>query len=353
MIVAMVIRSGPVSGVVALLISLAAIPPLSTALAGDQPASRIIAINGSSTLLPFTQAAIRSFAPRARAAGVEFRARATGTSAGLREFCQGLTSLAAASRPINHRELQGCASQGVRCLELPVAYDAITLVVPRSNSWVEAISTTELRQLWSREAEGRVMRWKQVNPRWPDKPISLCGPGTDSGTYDTFNKAINGSEANARHDVTTSEDDTVLVRCVASNPLAMGYFGYDYYQSNRNRLRALAVQGPQGAVQPTPQAVQQSRYLPLSRPLFIYVNEAALRQDPPVRNFVNASLQSGGRIAREAGVIPLHDSTYRLVISKLYRNVLGSAFAGNLPVGLTVGQTLERSFDALKKPNYR
>ena len=132
----------------------------------------------------------------------------------------------------------------------------------------------------------------------------------------------------------------------------MGSFGYYYYQANRNRLRALSVAGSRGTVAPSPQSVQQSRYLPLSRPLFLYVNEQALHNEPVPRN-INATLHNGGRLARQAGVIPLQDSTYRLVITKLYLNVLGSTFAGTLPLGLTVGQTIDRSFDALKKPKRR
>jgi len=347
---AMPYRSHAIAVITALASALSSLGP---AMAGPKPAATVIRINGSSTLLPFSQAAIRAFAARAKAQGVQFSARGTGTSAGLREFCSGSSSMTAASRPINTSEIQACDSRGVRFLELPVAYDAITLVVARENSWAQQISTTELRRLWNREAQGRILRWNQVNPSWPDKPIKLCGPGPDSGTFDTFNKVINGSEENGRRDIIASEDDTVLVRCVASNPLAMGYFGYDYYQANRNKLRALAVVGSRGSVVPSPESVQQSRYLPLSRPLFLYVNEQVLRSQPTIRSFITTTIQNGSRLSRQAGVIPLQDSTYRLVITKLYRNVLGSAFAGSLPLGLTVGQTLDRSFDALKKPDYR
>lgn len=337
----------------AILVCTAGLTTLNPASAGRVGKLDVIQINGSSTVLPFTQAAIGAFADKAAAQGVQFRARGTGTTAGLREFCAGSLSLAAASRPINTSELTACARRGVRFLELPVAYDAITVVVSTANSFARQISTEELRRLWSRDAQGRVLRWKQVNPSWPDQPISLCAPGPESGTFDTFNKAINGSEDNSRRDTISSEDDTVLVRCVAGNPLALGYFGFDYYQANRSSLRALAIDGPRGAVLPSTQGVQQSRYVPLSRPLFLYVSEKTLRSSPVVRSFINSTLQHGGRLAERSGVIPLHASTYRLVISKLYRNVLGSAFAGQLPVGLTVGQTLDRSFDALKKPQYR
>lgn len=316
------------------------------------PSGSVLRVSGSSTVYPFSQAAIRLYRSRSGTSAT-FRAEATGTSAGLRLFCQGGSSVAAASRPINAAELKACANKGIRFLELPVAFDAISVVVPASNTWARQISTSDLRRLWNREAQGRVQRWRQLNPSWPDEPIRLCGPGRDSGTYDTFNKAINGSEDNARQDYTASEDDDVLVRCVANNPLALGYFGYDYFQANRNSLRALAITGPKGPVLPSEQSVQQSRYQPLSRPLFLYVNDQQLSNNPKLREFINLTLQNGGRLARQARLIPLQDSTYRLVSSKVYKRVLGSAFAGQLPVGLTVGQVLERSFDALKKPEYR
>lgn len=311
-----------------------------------------VVISGSSTVYPFSLAAIRAFKAQGQSE-LRLRARPTGTTAGLREFCDGTSSIAAASRPINTAELKACDVRGVLFLELPIAFDAITVVVHPANSWARTISTAELRLLWSREAQGRVLRWQQVNPTWPNKPISLCGPGRDSGTYDTFNKAINGQSDNSRQDVSTSENDDDLVRCVSRNPLALGYFGFDYYQSNRSILRALAVDGARGPVLPSEASVQSSRYQPLSRPLFLYVSTAAMRREPEIRRFISFSLEHGGRLAREAGVIPLHDSTYRLVLSKFYRQVMGSAFAGDLPIGLSVGQTLQRSFDALKKPQYR
>ena len=319
---------------------------------GSNQSSSTILISGSSTVYPFSKAAIESYAARAPK-GVSFKAEAVGTSAGFRQFCSKSIVIAAASRPINSREIATCQANGVRFLELPVAFDAITVVVNRSNSFAKEISTAQLRTLWDRRAQGKVMRWKQVNPSWPNTPIRLCGPGRDSGTYDTFNKAINGSETNSRQDYTASEDDNVLVKCVASDPGSLGYFGFDYYQSNRNRLKPLAVSGLRGSSIPSVASVQTSRYLPLSRPLFFYVNDQALKSNPALRAMIVATLEHGVKVAQRAGVIPLQDSTYRLVTNKLYRNVLGSAFAGKLPIGLTVGQVLERSFDEHKKPEFR
>jgi phosphate transport system substrate-binding protein len=319
---------------------------------GNKAPRQDILISGSSTVYPFSKAAIALFAPRAPK-GVSIRAEAVGTSAGFRQFCNRSIPIAAASRPINSSEINRCKASGVRFLELPVAFDAITVVVNPSNSFAKEISTTQLRNLWQKKAQGSVSRWNQVNPAWPSSPIKLCGPGQDSGTYDTFNKAINGSENNSRQDYTASEDDMVLVRCVANDANALGYFGFDYYQANRSSLRALAVKGIRGTVVPSVSAVQSSRYLPLSRPLFFYVNEQSLRSNPVIRSLIVSTLEQGVKVAGRAGVIPLQDSTYRLVTNKLYRNVLGSAFAGELPIGLTVGQVLERSFDQHKKAQFR
>ena len=181
------------------------------------------------------------------------------------------------------------------------------------------------------------MRWNQINIDWPDRPLRLCAPGRDSGTYDMFNKAINGDPANARQDVVSSEDDLVLVKCVASDPNAVGYFGYSYYATNREKLKALTVVGPRGPVSPSPRTVQNETYLPLSRPLFLYVNDQVLLQNEPGRRFLNWTLRHGLRLTEKVGLIPLPASTYRLAETKLYRRVLGTAFGGELAVGNALG----------------
>ena len=348
MIDVIALRFGPIA---ALALAPLLVGGQTQAQSNKQPGSTIL-ISGSSTVYPFSKAAIEAFAAKSPN-GVSFAAKAVGSSAGFRQFCGKSTVIAAASRPINSKEIANCKANGVRFLELPVAFDAITVVVNPANSFAKAISTAQLRTLWSKAAQGKVMRWSQVNPSWPNRPIRLCGPGKDSGTYDTFNKVINGSETNSRQDYTASEDDNVLVKCVASDPNALGYFGFDYYKANRNTLRALAVNGLRGSVIPSVSAVQGSRYLPLSRPLFFYVNDQALKSNPALRSMIVTTLEQGVKVANQAGVIPLEDSTYRLVLNKLYRNVLGSAFGGNLPIGLTVGKVLERSFDEHKRPQFR
>ena len=305
-------------------------------------------------MFPIMEEAIKGFRAAAPAhARASIQINETGTSAGFRQFCSAQLPIANASRPINRRELKLCSAKGVRFIELPIAFDALTVVVNPRNDWARLITTRELARLWGRDGQGRITRWSQVNIDWPDRPIKLCAPGKDSGTFDYFNKAINGDATNARTDVVSSEDDNVLVRCVADDPNAIGYFGYAYFNANRQRLRPLTVVGPKGPVAPSLATVQNETYAPLSRPLFVYVNDSALRGNDLVRRFITYTMRNGLKLSARAGYIPLPASTYRLVESKLYRHVLGTAFGGDLPVGQGVGNTLRRSLESIKKQEFR
>jgi phosphate transport system substrate-binding protein len=308
-------------------------------------------IGGSSTVFPIMKGAIGAFRAAGNASQIDLKE--TGTSDGLRRFCSGQLEIANASRPINSKELRSCASNRISFIELPIAFDAITVVVNPANTWASQISTKELARLWGKQAEGRIKLWSDVNRDWPEQAIKLCGPGKDSGTYDYFNKAINGSPENSRQDYTASEDDNVIVRCVAQNPNALGYFGFSYYKANQNKLRALAVAAPPGPVKPTVANVQSGLYRPLSRPLFLYINDGALSSQPELQKFTTYAIRNGLRIVEAAGDVPLPASTYRLVESKLYKRITGSAFAGDLPIGLSIGEALRRSFDANKLPRFR
>lgn len=312
---------------------------------------RSIRIGGSSTVFPIVEKAIAAFRAAGNTAQIELQE--TGTSDGLKRFCSGRLEIANASRPINNKELKACASNGIHFIELPIAFDALTIVVHPANSWAKTITLAELARLWGRQAQGKVDRWAEVNRDWPDQPIKLCGPGKDSGTYDYFNKAINGSAENSRQDYASSEDDTVIARCVAENPNALGYFGFNYYQANKKKLRALAIATPAGAVAPSLASVQTGRYRPLSRPLFIYINDHALSKRNDLQKFTTFFVRNGLRLVEMGGDIPLPSSTYQLVESKLYKRIQGSAFSGELPVGLSIGEALRRSFDARKQPQFR
>lgn len=310
-----------------------------------------IRLGGSSTVFPIMVEAIKAY----RAAGNNSKIviKESGTSEGFKRFCAGQLEIANASRPINSKELKACASNRINFIELPIAFDALSIVINPANTWAKQISTKELALLWGRQAEGKIAQWNDVNQDWPARPIKLCGPGKDSGTYDYFNKAINGNADNSRQDYTSSEDDNVIVKCVAKNPNALGYFGFSYYEANKNKLRTLAVAAFAAPVKPSVISVQEGRYQPLSRPLFIYINDKAYVSNPELRKLTALTLRNGLSLAKKAGSIPLPASTYLLVESKLYKRITGSAFSGDLPVGLTIGEALRKSFDAGKQPQYR
>jgi phosphate transport system substrate-binding protein len=238
--------------------------------------------------------------------------------------------------------------------ELPVAFDAITVVVPAGNTWLRSLSLAQLARLWGPAAQGKVTHWNQIDPAWPKRRIKLCGPGKDSGTFDYFNEVVNGSSSKSRMDYTASEDDAVLVKCVASHPDALGYFGFSYYASNRSRLRAVPLSTSGGkAVAPSLASVQNGSYRPLSRLLFVYVNDAEMRRRDLVRQLVTSLLRQAPQIAKAEGVIPLSKDTYRLIETKFYRHVLGTSFSGTLPVGMTIDQALQKSLESVRRPEYR
>jgi phosphate transport system substrate-binding protein len=320
----------------------------------DASGDGTIAINGSSTVFPIIERAIKAYGGTERGRNVTVTLNAVGTTGGLREFCQGTIPIANASRPISSAELKACADRDITFIELPLAFDAITVIVNGDNNWASQITTKELARTWSKQAEGTVKAWNQINIDWPDRPLRLCGPGSDSGTFDYFNEAINGNKSNTRTDVETSEDDNVIVACVADDPNAMGYFGFAYFRVNADRLKVLPVAPSNGiAVAPSVKTVQDGTYRPLSRPLFIYVNDKQMLANDMIRSFVGYTVGNGLRFVEEAGYIPLPADTYRLVESKLYRHVLGTSFGGDLPVGLTIGEALRRSFDQQKRPEFR
>ena len=277
-----------------LLLSLCLVLGLSLGLAacgsagGDQgggggAVSGNIAIEGSSTVYPITQAAAELFREENPDARIEVGG--AGTSDGFEAFCQGDTQISDASRPIEPEEIEACKKAGVEYIEIPIAYDGISVVVnKKGNDWATEITKEQLKKMWEPSAEGTVTKWSQVNPDWPDRPLDLYGPGTESGTYEFFNETIVGNEeeVSRQSDVEMSEDDNVLVQGVSGDANALGYFGYSYYENNLDTLRALAVDG----VKPTEDSIRSGEYL-LSRPLFIYVSTKALKNDKAVQPFVD------------------------------------------------------------------
>jgi phosphate transport system substrate-binding protein len=273
---------------------------------GDQGGGAVsgnIAIEGSSTVYPITQAAAELFREEYPEARIEVGG--AGTSDGFEAFCQGDTQISDASRPIDAaEEVPLCKENGVEFIEIPVAYDGISVVVNPQNNWATEITHEELKTMWEPAAEGKITRWSQVRSDWPDRELSLYGPGTESGTYDFFNEAIvqNEEEANRQSDVEMSEDDNVIVQGVSGDENALGYFGYSYYVSSRDSLKLLAVDG----VKPTTDTIRSGEYL-LSRPLFIYVSTDALKNNEAVEPFVDfyVSEQNLDRLVKAAKYVTL------------------------------------------------
>ena len=267
-------------------------------------AGEVIA-DGSSTVQPLTAAAGELFAEEQR--DVNVSVATSGTGGGFEKFCQGLTDISNASRPIKDEEAALCEENGVEFTELRVATDALTVVTSQENDFIDCVTVEELNTLWAPEAEGTVTTWNQVNPEWPAEPIELYGPGTDSGTFDYFTDEINGEEGASRSDYNASEDDNVLVQGVSGSPNALGYFGYTYFEENADSLKAVAIDGGEGCVEPSAETAESGEYAPLSRPLFIYVNNQSYAEKPQVQEFVDFFVENVNDIAQAAQYITLNE----------------------------------------------
>jgi phosphate transport system substrate-binding protein len=265
--------------------------------------NRIIQIDGSSTVFPISEAMAEEFMAANR--GSQVVVGVSGTGGGFRRFCAGETDISNASRPIRDSEKEACAAAGVEFIEIPVAFDALTVVVNPANTWAREMTVEQLKMLWEPAAQGTITRWNQIDPSWPNQPISLFGPGTDSGTFDYFTEEIMGKVGESRADYTASEDDNILVVGVERDRYALGYFGMSYYLENRGRLRSVAIDG----VEATPENVENGTYTPLSRPLFLYVSRDSL-QRPEVRSFVQFYLSNAEEIVPDVGYVPLPSVQY-------------------------------------------
>lgn len=287
------------------------------ACASDRPAtagpSGTVMVDGSSTVYPVTEAVAEEFTLEMGRA-VRVMVGISGTGGGFKRFCTGETDLSNASRAISASERDLCAEHGVEFLELPIAYDGLTVAVNRENEFAACMTVEELKRIWAPGSE--VRRWSDVRGSWPGEPIRLYGPGTDSGTFDYFTEAVVGEEKASRADFTASEDDNVLVQGVAGDRYSLGYFGYAYYEQNRERLRPVAVDGGEGCVAPSPETIRSGAYRPLSRPLFLYVSRAALER-PEVGAFLRFYMENAEALVPEAGYVPLESASYRENLRRL------------------------------------
>ena len=312
-----------------------------SAEAVDQ-ATTPIAIDGSSTVFPISEAMAEEF-QKSHAARVTVAA--SGTGGGFKKLCAKEIAIAGASRPIKPSEVDACKANAVEYIELPVAYDGIAVVVNPQNTWASSMTVDELKKLWAPEAQGKVKTWADVRTGWPEEEIHLFGAGVDSGTYDYFTKAIVGEEHKSRGDYTSSEDDNVLVKGISTDKLALGFFGFAYYEENKNTLKLLSIDdgvkdNGDGAIAPSPKSIEDGTYQPLARPIFIYVSRAAADRKE-VQDFVHYYLGQGTKLVNEVGYIALPAKTYELTNTRFDARTVGSLFAGSgSRVGVTVADLL-------------
>jgi len=267
-----------------------------------------VTIDGSSTVYPISEGIAADF--EAANPGISVSVGISGTGGGFKRFTTGETDISDASRPIKPEENAACQKNGVEFIELPVAYDGLTIVVHPENDFVEQFTIEDLQKIFLEKDAATT--WQDVNPEWPAEPIKIFAPGTDSGTFDYFKEVVaEGGGAIRSEGLSASEDDNVLVTGVADNENAVGFFGASYYFNNQNKLKAVPIVNPETekAVLPSPESIENGEYAPFSRPLFIYVNAKAATR-PEGKKFVEYYLEHAGEMAEKKDYVALPKELY-------------------------------------------
>ena len=323
---------------------LGAAAAIAGALAGGNAAAQAqtVKVDGSSTVFPVTEAVAEDF-QKANKGKVRVTVGISGTGGGFKKFCRGETDFSNASRPILKAEMEECRKNGIEYVEMPVAYDALTVVVNPKNTFIKSMTVAELKKIWEPGAQGKVTHWNQVNASWPNQPIKLFGAGSDSGTFDYFTEAIVGKAKSSRGDYTASEDDNVLVQGVQRDVNALGYFGFAYYVENQAKLKAVPIAEKEGKppVSPGMETVLNGSYQPLARPIFLYANVKSLAR-PEVRQFAEFYNKHGEKLAREVKYVPLPAKAYSANLESLAKMKKGTKFGGENQVGMTIEELMKR-----------
>jgi phosphate transport system substrate-binding protein len=307
---------------------------------GIVSADTIVKIDGSSTVYPITEAVAEDF-QKERKGAVKVTVGISGTGGGFKKFCRGETDIVNASRPILKKEMDDCKKMGIQYVEMPIAFDALTVVVNPKNDWSKTITVAELKKIWEPAAQGKITKWSQVNPAWPDETIKLYGAGADSGTFDYFTEAIVGKAKSSRGDFTASEDDNVLVQGVASDKNGLGFFGFAYYAENKKKLKVVAIDAGKGAVVPSAQTVEDGTYQPLSRPVFIYVNIKSAER-PEVRQLIEFYMKNAPALVQEVKFFPMPAQAYATNLKHFAEKKVGTVFGGKPEVNLRIEEVLNR-----------
>jgi phosphate transport system substrate-binding protein len=311
------------------------------ALGAASAQNKMVVTDGSSTVFPITEAMAEEFQKANR--DIKVTVGIGGTGGGFKKFCRAETDISNASRPIRDVEREECRKNKVEFIELPIALDALAVLVNPKNDWATEMTVAELKKIWEPEAQGKVTNWKQVRDGFPDRPLKLYGAGVDSGTYDYFTAAVVGKEHSSRGDFTASEDDNVLVQGISGDVNALGFFGLAYYLENKSKLKALAIKAKPDAkaVEPSVESAKAGTYQPLSRPIFIYVSKKSIETKPEVSKFVEFYLdkENAGKLVKEVGYVPLPDNAYEVFLRRFKERQGGTAFHGS-KIGVSIDDLL-------------
>ncbi|MGC3970733.1 MAG: PstS family phosphate ABC transporter substrate-binding protein [Pirellulales bacterium] len=313
----------------------------SGAAASGGASAAVIQVDGSSTVFPVAEAVAEEYETETNNRVTVGR---SGTGGGFKKFLRGEIDICNASRPILTDEIKGAKDAGIEYLELPICFDALTVAVNPKATWVDNITVEELKKIWEPAAQGKITKWNQIRPNWPDKEFALFGAGSDSGTFDYFTEAVCGKSKSSRGDFTASEDDNTLVTGIEGNEFALGYIPYSYYEANKAKLKALPIDWEKdklGPIAPSAESVVSGQYNPLSRPLFIYVNKKSLDR-PEVKAFVDYYLNNVAKLAAEVKYLPLPPKAYDMVKERVAKLKVGTGFSGAPEVGLPVEDILKR-----------
>ncbi|MDJ0703073.1 MAG: PstS family phosphate ABC transporter substrate-binding protein [Leptolyngbyaceae cyanobacterium MO_188.B28] len=293
------------------------------AASSDSGLSGNILVDGSSTVFPISEAMGEEF--NIANPDVELAIGVSGSGGGFKKFCAGETDVSNASRQIKDSEIDVCTAAGIDFIEVPIAYDGITIVVNPTNDWAQCLTVDQLTTIWSPDSEGKINNWNQVDKSYPDQPLDLFGPGVDSGTFDYFTDEVNGEEGASRGDYTASEDDNIVVTGVASDPAALGYFGFAYFEENQDALKAVEIENKDGdCIAPSTEAIADGTYNPMSRPLFFYVKVDSYENKPEVKAFVDYQLDpANGELISDAGYIPFPDDILAKSKARIEQRKLG------------------------------
>ncbi len=292
-----------------------------------------IAIDGSETVFPISEIAVKEF-QKSKNGKVAIAIDAAGTGKGIDRFCRGKLDIANASRPINDKELAICKTNGIDFLELPIAYDAVSVVIHPNNNWAATLKLADLKKIWEPAAKGKVMSWKDVRPNFPDTPLRVFAIAANSGTYDYFTKVINGKAKLARNDLTAVSDRKAIIKGVANDVDALGFISYVDASTNQDKLKTVAIDsGGKGAILPSLATVNNGTYTPLARPLFLYVSTKSFAK-PNVKEFVNYYLANANKFVTSLNYIPLSTRDYTRIQQQAKELKIGSVFGGKEIVDL-------------------